>query len=155
MAVQENNNGLACLTIRNEAHIIAEPITATIPKATNSTPCRLDCAKASASDTICSPIDRLPLDRLKRRIPYVNVDTKEIAYKDGLIKELTPKNVIFNPPATIVFWEDGEKTVVKCGEGEAYDKEKGLAMAFCKRVWGNAGRFNNMFEKWCFDEEAK
>lgn len=28
------------------------------------------------------------------------------------------KNVIFNPPATIVFWIDGTKTVVKCQNGE-------------------------------------
>ena len=88
-----------------------------------------------------------------RWIPYINKDTKKLAYKKGLVAQLTPVNVIFNPPATIVFWEDGEKTVVKCGEGEVFDKEKGLAMAFCKRVWGNKGRFNTMFEKWCFDEE--
>ena len=94
-----------------------------------------------------------PLENLKRDIPYMNIDTKKIAYKEGLVKELTPANVIFNPPATIVFWEDGEKTVVKCGKDELYDKEKGLSMAFCKRVWGNAGRFNNMFEKWCFGDE--
>ena len=150
MVVQANNNRSAYLTIRNEAHISAEPITATTPKATNPTPCRLDCAKASALDTICSP-----LDRLKRKIPYINVDTKKTDYKEGLVAELTPINVIFNPPATIVFWEDGEKTVVKCGEGEVFDKEKGLAMAFCKRVWGNKGRFNTMFEKWCFDDKTK
>ena len=88
-----------------------------------------------------------------RHIPYINKDTKKLCYKEGLVEQLTPVNVIFNPPATIVFWEDGEKTVVKCGEGEAYDKEKGLAMAFCKRVWGNKGRFNTMFEKWCFGDE--
>ena len=131
LAVQANNNGAAYLTIRNAAYISAEPITATL-------------------DTICSP-----LDRLKRRIPYINVDTKKTDYKEGLVAELTPINVIFNPPATIVFWEDGEKTVVKCREGEVFDKEKGLAMAFCKRVWGNKGRFNTMFEKWCFDDETK
>lgn len=88
-----------------------------------------------------------------RHISYINKDTKKLCFKEGLVAELTPVNVIFNPPATIVFWEDGEKTVVKCGEGETYDKEKGLAMAFCKRVWGNKGRFNTMFEKWCFGDE--
>ena len=31
------------------------------------------------------------------------------------------KNVIFNPPATIVFWEDGSKTVVKCQECPCVD----------------------------------
>lgn len=93
--------------------------------------------------------------KLKRAIPYYNKDKREIQFKEGLIPQLTPVNVIFNPPATIVFWEDGKKTVVKCGKDEIFDKEKGLAMAFCKRVWGNVGKFNDMFAKWCFDEETK
>ena len=38
------------------------------------------------------------------------------------------KNVIFAPPATIVYWSDGYKTVVKCSEKDVFDPEKGLAM---------------------------
>ena len=41
------------------------------------------------------------------------------------------KNVKFNGPATIVFWSDETKTVVKCKD-ESYDAEKGLAMALAK-----------------------
>ena len=33
------------------------------------------------------------------------------------------KEVIFNDPATIVYWEDGTKTVVKC-HNETFDEEK-------------------------------
>ena len=33
---------------------------------------------------------------------------------EGLLPKIT--KVIFNGPATIVFWDDGEKTVVKCSE---------------------------------------
>ena len=43
------------------------------------------------------------------------------------------KNVIFNKPATIVFWEDGTKTVVKAID-EPFDEEKGLAMAIAKKA---------------------
>lgn len=57
------------------------------------------------------------------------------------------KDVIFNDPATIVFWTDGTKTVVKC-ENEDYDPEKGLAMCICKRVLGNKGNYYNVFRKW-------
>ena len=46
------------------------------------------------------------------------------------------KKVIFNNPATIVLWEDDTKTVVKCGEDDVYDEEKGLAMAICKKLIG-------------------
>ena len=46
------------------------------------------------------------------------------------------KKVIFNKPATIVFWSDDTKTIVKCGEDDAWDEEKGLAMAVCKKMLG-------------------
>lgn len=41
--------------------------------------------------------------------------------------------VIFAPPATIVFWADGTKTVAKC-ESEPFDAEKGIAMAVAKKM---------------------
>lgn len=50
------------------------------------------------------------------------------------------KNVIFAPPATIVYWSDGSKTVVKCSEKDVFDPEKGLAMAIAKRCGGNRGQ---------------
>lgn len=56
--------------------------------------------------------------------------------------------VIFNNPATIVFWSDGKKTMVKCAGDEAFDEEKGLAMAISKRVLGNRGNYYNEFKKW-------
>ena len=55
--------------------------------------------------------------------------------------------VIHNKPATIVFWEDGTKTVVKA-QSENYDAEKGIAMAFMKKVYGNKGRYFNDVKKW-------
>lgn len=57
------------------------------------------------------------------------------------------KNVIFNPPATIVFWDDGTKTVVKC-QNEIFDPEKGLAMAFMKNALGNKSNYFNTVKKW-------
>ena len=53
------------------------------------------------------------------------------------------KKVIFNDPATIVYWKDGTKTVVKCQKGDDFDPEKGFAMAFLKKCWGNKGNFND------------
>ena len=62
------------------------------------------------------------------------------------------KNVKFNPPATIVFWTDNTKTVVKCN-GEDYDPEKGLAMCICKKVLGNKGNYYKVFKKWLPKED--
>lgn len=52
-------------------------------------------------------------------------------YTDSLIKK-----VIFNPPATIIFWKDGTKTVVKTRDDEDFDHEKGFAMAVAKKYFG-------------------
>ena len=54
------------------------------------------------------------------------------------------EKIIFNSPATIVFWSDGEKTVVKCFN-EEFDPEKGLAMAISKRYLGFLGVNHHSF----------
>lgn len=64
------------------------------------------------------------------------------------------KKVIFNNPATIVFWTDGSKTVVKCGEYDIFDPEKGLAMAISKKALGNQGNYYETFKKYLPEEEA-
>lgn len=60
-------------------------------------------------------------------------------------------NVKFNPPATIVFWSDNTKTVVKAQDGEPFDPEKGLAMAMIKKYLGNKGNYFNEINKWTKD----
>ena len=62
------------------------------------------------------------------------------------------KKVKFNPPATIVFWTDNTKTVVKCN-GEDYDPEKGLAMCISKKMLGDRGNYYEVFKKWLPKEE--
>ena len=67
---------------------------------------------------------------------------------------LTPtiKDVIFNPPATIVFWSDNTKTVIRAQGDESYDPEKGLAMAISKKMLGNKYDYYHTFlhyqKKW-------
>ena len=58
------------------------------------------------------------------------------------------KEVIFNDPATVVFWGDGSKTIVQCQNGEPFDPEKGLAMAISKKVYGNKYDYYEIFKKW-------
>lgn len=64
-----------------------------------------------------------------------------------------PEKVIFNKPATIVFWKDGTKTVVKAQNDEPFDPEKGLAMAIAKKALGNEGNYFNRIKKWTEDVE--
>lgn len=64
--------------------------------------------------------------------------------------ELKVTKVIYHNPATIVFWSDGTKTVVKCGKDDTYDKEKGFYIACAKKLFGNdykaVGRMNKALE---------
>lgn len=54
------------------------------------------------------------------------------------------KKVIFQGTHTVVIWEDDEKTIVNCFD-EAFDQEKGLAMAILKRFISRAD-FNRLIE---------
>lgn len=65
------------------------------------------------------------------------------------------RNVIFNPPATIIYWIDGTKTVVKCGENDVWDAEKGLAMAVAKKAMGNKGNYNRALKRWLEDRSER
>lgn len=65
------------------------------------------------------------------------------------------KKVIFNPPATIVYWEDGSKTVVKCFKDDIFDKEKGLAMCICKKIFCNDSEYHKFFRYYCSCETPK
>ena len=79
---------------------------------------------------------------LETREPYGKI----VRGKNEMLDKI--KNVIFNEPATIVFWDDGTKTVVKA-EDEAFDPEKGLAMAIVKKTMAdNHGYYNEIFKKW-------
>lgn len=85
---------------------------------------------------------------------YVQHDIDTLVKTHGYVTFKKPsnpfaiKNVIFNPPATIVFWEDGTKTVVKAGEHDMFDPEKGLAMAISKRALGGKHDYYEPFAKW-------
>lgn len=92
------------------------------------------------------------MDMLKYH-KYHTTDTSITRPLYDIKKEANIKNVIFNDPATIVFWYDGTKTVVKASN-EEFDPEKGLAMAIAKKALGNEGNYFNEFKKW-LPEESK
>ena len=75
------------------------------------------------------------------------------ATKQSTNRRVKIKDVIFSDPATVVFWSDNTKTVVKTRGDEEYDKEKGLAMAIIKKITGNTRNYYEIFKEWCGDEE--
>lgn len=98
------------------------------------------------------------LNEEQKNLVYVMVGTAikdmgSAVYNSLFIDEMSIRNVIFNDPATIVYWSDETRTVVKVENGERFDPEKGLAMAITKKVLGNTGRYYNLFKKWLPKEE--
>lgn len=102
----------------------------------------------------------------QQRVKYVDTDTaaQVVRYVDEDIKQTVKMckemsnmlarkehfaidRVMFNAPATIVFWKDKTKTVVRAQKGDKFDPEKGLAMAFAKRALGDKGNYYNVFRK--------
>lgn len=53
------------------------------------------------------------------------------------------EKVIYNPPATIAYWADGSKTVVKCDKDDVYDPKYGLALCYMKKALGSSRAFND------------
>lgn len=106
----------------------------------------------------CKPIYRRwndPISGTYVKYYYNDVSTTNAVFNTNQIAQtVIPKikDVIYNDPATIVFWEDGTKTVVKC-KNEKFDPEKGLAMAFSKKMLGNKGNYYNVFKKWLPEEK--
>ena len=54
--------------------------------------------------------------------------------------------VIFNDPATIIYWKDGSKTVVKRSEDDIWDPEKGFCMAIIKKLYGRTSFIKRFME---------
>ena len=73
--------------------------------------------------------------------------------RTSYLPEIT--NVYFNDPVTVVMWDDGTKTVVKCQDGDVYSEETGLSLCITKKALGNMGNFNNIFRKWVPDHEVE
>lgn len=101
--------------------------------------------KESAFALVCRIIDNFEHNCDLYRVPK-----KGYTFNNITAEKRTPgiKNVIFNDPATIVFWEDGTKTVVQTREDDNFDPEKGLAMAISKKMLGNKYEYYNVFKHW-------
>lgn len=66
--------------------------------------------------------------------------------REERIRMNIPKSVIFNNPATIVFWKDGSKTISKA-HNEAFDPEKGLAICYAKKALGDGYEASKKFDR--------
>lgn len=49
---------------------------------------------------------------------------------------------------TVALWKDGTKTIIRCQEGDIFDREKAIALCYMKKALGNRGSFNETLKKW-------
>lgn len=66
-------------------------------------------------------------------------------------KSVTPVRILHNDPATIVFWDDGTKTIVKRAEGQEHNPYFAFCSALAKKIFGNNSSVNKLVS---FTEEA-
>lgn len=82
-------------------------------------------------------VSTIPADRYKYDLQVQQRLMSNSFYGLYGVRGMGVKKVIFNAPATIVLWNDGTKTVVKCSENDIFDPEKGLAFCFLKKLLGD------------------
>ena len=56
------------------------------------------------------------------------------------------KEIIYNDAATIVYWTDDTKTVVKCNENDEYSEYAGFVAAVAKKMYGGANAINRLID---------
>lgn len=71
----------------------------------------------------------------------------EITVTPVFSRKTSVERVIYNDPATIVYWGDGTKTVVRCHEDDVYDERTGFLLCCAKKLFGNTGRFNDVMKE--------
>jgi len=62
-------------------------------------------------------------------------------YGNSLVINYKPKRIVIDGKITACFFEDGEKIVVRCGEGDTFSEEVGVAEAIARKLYGNRTRF--------------
>lgn len=60
--------------------------------------------------------------------------------------QFAPKKIIYNDAATIVYWNDGTKTVVKCNENDEYSEYFGFIATVAKKMYGGTGPINQIIK---------
>lgn len=93
-------------------------------------------------------------------IDNTNSNALKSIRKAAKMTNQTPKpslveKVIVNGPKTIVFWNDGTKTIVSCREGEEFDIYTAFCAALAKKMFGSTSRVKAILEDKLIIQEKK
>lgn len=89
------------------------------------------------------------LRKIKQSVPFDAINLNA-----DILNHIT--QVVYHDPATIVYFDDGDKVVVKTSPHDDYNPEAGLALCILKKLLGNnAAKFHRFFKTWeadrCYD----
>ena len=99
----------------------------------------MDCSGMCCATTKNGEPDPETKGKIKRP-KYKTVDENDLI-------NLEIKDVIFNDPATIIFWGDGTKTIVKCTKGQKFNKYFGFCAAVTKHIFETNSLVNRIVDK--------
>lgn len=80
-----------------------------------------------------------PIDAVTTNYKYISKDQFDRMVGTEMRRTLNTifanVRIIYNDPATIVFWGDGTKTIVKRAKGEKYNEYNAFCSALAKRIY--------------------
>lgn len=77
-------------------------------------------------------------------IPPAIVDA---LFAEMVKQDFTPVRILKSGSATVVFWKDGSKTVVKCGVNETPDDYDAFTAALAIKIFGNNSRLKKIIKE--------
>ena len=78
--------------------------------------------------------------RCETKVDYNGISRRNNMMKYGV------KEIIYHDAATIVYWTDGTKTVVKCNKNDEYSEYAGFIAAVAKKMYGGANAINRLID---------
>lgn len=59
---------------------------------------------------------------------------------------ISPRKIIYSGNRTVVFWNDGTKTIVKCAQGEVFSEYIGFIAAYAKKMFRSTSGLKKMIK---------
>lgn len=109
--------------------------------------CKAGCGESYVSFRL---IDSEDLRRFAYLIHAMSMHIASALRPDEASKP-TPRKIIYNHPATIVLWDDGTKTVVKCSEHDSWNPETGFLWALAEKLYGSKSQVDKVMGRWLRD----
>lgn len=83
------------------------------------------------------------------RYPWDSTDRIDSASKayESVVRALAIDHIFYDDIATVVFWKDGTKTIVKCPEGTPYDEYTAFCVAVAKKFYGTNSAIKRVIKK--------